>query len=274
MGSSEEGRARPEDAGPNTPLTHGASSALADVVARMERILEPLPQRDGIACFTRLYLEVTTAVRDELSGTTFAEPALLERLDVAFAGLFFDALEIQERDPARCPPAWRPLLEARSNRGIAPLQFALAGMNAHINRDLPVALVAVWQAAAFEPRLGSPQHQDYERVDEVLDRVEQKVKARYKTGLLNTLDRIVHPLDRLGDVVAMWDVRRARASAWANGTVLWTLRDEPERSAAYLLALDRMVGFAGRGLLVPADTTLRKVDRWLRGVRRDPLSWV
>jgi hypothetical protein len=49
----------------------------------------------------------------------------------------------------------------------------------------------------------------------------------------------------------MWDVARARDAAWVQAQALWALRRLPGLSGAYLDALDRTVGFAGRGLLVP-----------------------
>src|SRR5689334_13928904 len=113
-------------------------SSVAEVIARMQAIFAPLPQSDGVACFVRLYLAVTEEVRRRLTGVTFADPAFMGRLDVGFANLFFAAA-----DAAQAPPAWAPLFEARAQKGIAPLQFALAGMNAHINRDLPVALATL-----------------------------------------------------------------------------------------------------------------------------------
>jgi hypothetical protein len=58
-----------------------------------------------------------------------------------------------------------------------------------------------------------------------------------------------------------------------NGEALWALRADAKLGTEYLLALDRMVALSGRGLLIPADTTLRKVDRWFGRVRRDPLWW-
>jgi Family of unknown function (DUF5995) len=71
----------------------------------------------------------------------------------------------------------------------------------------------------------------------------------------------VHRVDRLDDVVAMWNVARARDAAWANAEALWALRGEHALSARYLLALDRMVGLTARGLLVPADTWLQRLAR-------------
>ena len=43
------------------------------------------------------------------------------------------------------PAPWRVLFERRTGQ-IAGVQFAAAGINAHINFDLPFALVATWEA--------------------------------------------------------------------------------------------------------------------------------
>ena len=200
-------------------------------------------------------------VNAELAKSTFADQAFLERLDIVFANLFFTALETHESNPAATPSAWAPLFAARSRRGIAPLQFALAGMNAHINRDLPVALVSTCEERGVELRGGSPEHSDFERVNGLLAQVEARVKASYLTGALAFLDRIVHRFDRIDDVIAMWDIRRARDAAWTNAETLWALRADAGLRSEYVAALDRMVGFAGRGLLVPADTALRRLAR-------------
>jgi hypothetical protein len=47
----------------------------------------------------------------------------------------------------------------------------------------------------------------------------------------------------------MWDVARARDAAWTNAQAMWALRNDAGLAADYLTTLDRMVGFAGRGLL-------------------------
>ena len=61
----------------------------------------------------------------------------------------------------------------------------------------------------------------------------------------------------------MWDVARARDAAWANAEAMWAIRDDAGLSADFLTVLDRSVGFAGRGLLVPADTFLQRLGRRL-----------
>jgi hypothetical protein len=211
---------------------------IGDVIAHMREITGGLPRRDGVACFTRLYLAVTEAV-SEANG--FAAPEFLTRLDVRFASLFFQALD----DP---PRAWEPLLEARARSGIAAIQFALAGMNAHINRDLPVALVQTCDELGLELRPGGPEHADFLAVNALLSETESRVKKEFLTGDLGIADEALGELD---DVVAMWNVERARDAAWTNAEALWALRSTPGLADAFLLALDRMVGFAGRGLLRP-----------------------
>ena len=134
----------------------------------METEVAALPAKDGVACFTRLYLSVTESVQQQLTGFAFRDPRFLARLDVVFADLFFSALDAARADPARLPRAWAPLVDGRSRRGIAPLQFALAGMSAHINRDLPVALVATCRELGIGLEEGSGQHADFVHVNGVL----------------------------------------------------------------------------------------------------------
>src|SRR5574339_395338 len=108
-----------------------------EVVALMTAIDQVLPPTDGIACFNQLYLEVTKNVLANIGQATFSDPVFLARLDVIFANLYFAALRTFDAGAPSTPRAWKPLFEARATPTIAPLPFALAGMNAHINRDLP-----------------------------------------------------------------------------------------------------------------------------------------
>jgi hypothetical protein len=243
-------------------VTAVAPATVEEVIASLRAIADA-SRTDGVSAFARLYLDVTEGVNAELAGSAFLNPLFLTRLDVAFATLFLEALASYGTDPKRAPRAWVPLFESRSQRGIAPLQFALAGMNAHINRDLPVALISTCTALHVELRRDSPEHTDFERVNELLARVEAKVKAAYVTGWVAAISRLVHGFHRLDDVLAMWNVERARDAAWTNSETLWSLRDSAELSADFLLTLDRMVGFAGRGLLVPTESWLGRLARRL-----------
>ena len=221
------------------------AARIEGVLERMRAIEAALPPEDGIACFTRLYRAVTEAVQ-ATTDADFADARFVRWLDVAFANLYFRALQAFLLRRGRVPHAWAPLFRERSQPGIAPLQFALAGMNAHINRDLPVALVQTCGALHVPPRHGTPQHADFGRVDRLLEEVEARVKHEYAVGLVGVADET---LGRLDDVVAIWKVGAARQAAWVHAETLWHLRELPFAGARHLAILDRTVGFAGRGLL-------------------------
>jgi hypothetical protein len=228
-------------------LSQTPVSTIDDVLATMQKIDAALPPADGISCFNKLYLEVTKSVIAAEQSGTFTDVPFLSALDVAFGNLYFAALG--QQDGGLAPPrAWAPLFAARSRADIAPIQFALAGMNAHINRDLPVALVDTFTALEIEMVRPSAQASDYDKVNDVLAATESEVASGYFTPLMKQLDR---DFDGLDNVVANWSVKEARAAAWVNGATLWNLRGIPALSQGYLDTLDGLVGFAGRGLLVP-----------------------
>ena len=251
----------------STQTAPAGPATVADVVARLCAIEASAEPGDGVACFARLYREVTEAVRAELGGEQPARGTFVETLDVRFAGLFFQPLDTYASDPGHTPRAWLPLFAARGRRGVAPLQFALAGMNAHINRDLPVALVTTAAELGVSLDDDSAEHADFEGIDALLAHVEQRIKPAYLTGWLAKVDRLVHRCARIDDVVAMWDVSRARDAAWTNGHALWRLRGEQALADAFLDVLDRTTGLAGRGLLIPADTVLGRLARLLERTR-------
>jgi hypothetical protein len=229
-------------------LRQRSPGRIVDVVARMEAIQAALPRADGIAAFNRLYLEVTRGVLESLRPGRFQDGRFLRWLDVVFANLYFEALRtlVLRRGPA--PRAWAPLVEQRGRAGVLPLQFALAGMNAHINRDLPVALVDTCRSLRMPLRRPSPQYDDFCLVNELLEEAQERIKGVFAGGAIGTLDAA---LGRQDDVLAMWNVRAAREAAWTNAEVLWALRGLPVVQGRFLRALDRTVGFAGRGLLRP-----------------------
>ena len=243
------------DAGALGPVTQTleqtlrhAPTAMSGVVSTMKAVVHALPPTDGVAAFTSLYLAVTQAVGTSASAQAFEDERFTRALDVTFANLYFDALRDFTDGHRPIPSAWQPLVEARGRPGIFPLQFALAGMNAHINRDLPVALVQTCTALGIDLKESSPQHRDFRRIDGVLAQTEARVKSRFITGELAEIDGALGHLD---DCVAMWNVGRAREAAWTNAETLWALRSVPILSARFLLTLDRLVGFASRGLLLP-----------------------
>ncbi len=229
---------------PELPLLSQAPAAtVAGAVAVMRGIDAVLPEHDGLKWFNYLYMSVTQAVMDRIEGESgWNDLAWITQLDVTFANLYFGALAAQQR----APRSWRALLDARGQTRTARLQFALAGMNAHINRDLAVALVDTCRVTGGEFLSNEARRADYQRVNGILEAVEDSVKGEFLTGPLAQLD---YAAGRLDDVLAMWSVRAARDAAWVNGGVLWTLSGLPWIKTAWLDKLDGTVGLAGRGLL-------------------------
>ena len=227
-------------AAPRTPVT-----TVAEVIARMEATEAAVPAADGLACFNRMYLGVTRQVYSRLGEGFFADPAFMTHLDVAFAGLYFGAVDATS-DPAAVPLAWQPLMEQRANTGIEPIQFALAGMNAHINHDLPLALVATCTALATSPDAGA-HYADYQKVDQLLDAAEQSVRESFESAPALAVD---HHLSAVNNLVASWTINSARDLAWNNCLLLWAVRDDPIARGLLADSLAASAALASRLLLV------------------------
>jgi hypothetical protein len=193
---------------------------------------------DGVACFNYLYLSVTEAVRR--SRSDFESPAFVERLAVVFAQFYLAAYEAASAGEW-VSKAWEPLFERKDDKGIKPLQFALAGMNAHINNDLPWALMQTWDEFGLEPNEDSAEYRDFELVNTILARAQGEVRSKLESGLLRWLDRV---LGRLDDLVASFKVAKAREEAWNRGA-RWSRRFDEEAATAH----ERNVGYTSHLIL-------------------------
>lgn len=218
------------------------ATSVAEVITTMTSYQSTLPDDDGLKWFNLLYLEVTQAVDGAVNSTQFRDARWIADLDVVFANLYFSAINSADSGNGEVPAAWEPLFDARNRPGIAKIQYALAGMNAHINRDLPVALVDLAQKSGAFPSRTSDQFSDFQTVNALLATVETRVKALMLAGF--------PPTPALADVIAMWSVEKARDSAWTNGEILWHLQGVRPLADSFLAALDGTIGLAARGLLV------------------------
>jgi len=222
-----------------------------DVIERMidlgDRFEQRHGPRDGVLCFNRLYLAVTRGVKDAVEQPGyFHNPHMITQLDVLFAQLYFDAVDAVDQG-ARPALAWRALFAVRDNEAILPIQFAAAGMNAHINHDLPVALCEQWKLERRRPSRSSDSYADFLKINQILKDEEEKEKRSLESGLLRELDR--GQLGRLEDRLALWVVEDARARAWKDGSYLWDLRHLPLGRKLWLATIDRAAGTLGEALL-------------------------
>jgi hypothetical protein len=223
-------------------------SAISDVIAVMQSLDALLPDGDGLKWFNLLYLKVTEDVFNNPLAISWERPGWLERLDVVFAHLYFSAIANWITDRTQVARSWTALLESRNKQGIMPVQFALAGMNAHINHDLPIALVQTGHEQHVAPRRRTPEYRDYQRVNAILDGVQEKVKHHLAIGIVGALDR---DLGRVDDMIANWNIRKARETAWSNADILWRFTRAPALRTEFLTSLDRLVSLGSHGLLVP-----------------------
>jgi Family of unknown function (DUF5995) len=221
-------------------------STIPEVIARMRAIDSALPRKDGVAIFNRLYLQVTLAVDAASAGTEFENRQFVDRLDVVFAGLYFEA-EATIDSGAACPAAWRPLVETRSQPR-EPIQFALAGMAGHIGHDLPIAVVATCEELGLPPQDDSAIHRDYQRVDGLIATVEKQVASWFETGLIADLEDVTP--EKTAEAIAMWSIVAARDLAWDHAKLLWALRDSPPLRDAYMDTLACSSELAAAAILV------------------------
>jgi hypothetical protein len=115
-------------------------------------------------------------------------------------------------------------------------------MNAHINRDLALALLAADAGAA--PAADSPEHGDYEAVNGLLDSVTPAALTMLAT---DTLGVLAEDTGKIGRVLAFWNICQARGLAWDFADHLRGLVGIRRDAALY--AQDRMTGALGRAIL-------------------------
>jgi hypothetical protein len=217
-----------------------------ELVARMEALLEPLQARgDARRYFHGTYLRTTKAVGAELRAGGFLDVDWVERWDVAFARLYLDALEADQRGEVPSEP-WKVAFAAADDGAstLPPLRHVLLGMNAHINYDLPQALLAVIDDQEFQdPELLARRSADHRHIDTVLAaRVgAEDTELDAVSGPRSLLDRLLTPANRLGTKRFL---EESRAKVWANARALALARRQGRD--AYTLLLAELEGLAAR----------------------------
>jgi hypothetical protein len=164
-------------------------------------------------------------------------------LDVRFANLWLAAYDA-DRGGRAVPPAWRALFEARTGRRV-PVQYAIAGMNSHIEHDLPVAVIETCEERDLEP---DDLHRDYETVNDVLAQVESEIRRSFLDEVGQAIDDHLGPAVHL---VSAWKIDKARDLSWVTVQTVWALRHTVFLRDRFLDSLGHTVGMASRALLTP-----------------------
>ncbi|MGA2038735.1 MAG: DUF5995 family protein [Bryobacteraceae bacterium] len=221
--------------------------SIADVLQTLQAIGATCADEDGLQWFNWLYLQVTQAVEARVAGGGFTDPAWLAQLDVQFARFYFSALKSSLSGEAT-PTCWQVLFDSRNQDAVARIQFALAGINAHINHDLPESIVATCRVTGTTPDRGGTHYGDYTALNSTLDRLIESAKVTLNVRLPGGG---LPPISRLEDTLAAWSVTAARESAWQNAEHLWQLSTNPSLAASFMDMLDGLTTVIGKTLLVP-----------------------
>jgi hypothetical protein len=230
-------------------------AAVAEVVRRMQQRLDDLPARAlHRRPFLSAYLRTTQAVGRAVGDSAFADPGWVQRWDVAFAELYLDAHDAEiDGDRGRIPRPWQLAFDAPPD--LPGLRHVLLGINAHVNYDLPQAMLAVISDADWtDEALIARRRLDHERIDGVLA---ARVKAEEgEVGDEQTLlDRALAPLNRLGSKRFL---REARQKVWLNLAELQAARRlGPEVYRERLAELEVLSAARIADLLAPGQVLLR-----------------
>lgn len=209
--------------------------------------------------FHNTYLRSTKAVAEDIAARGFLDAEWTERWDLAFAQLYLDAFDTRERGDDPSGP-WQVAFEAARDPEIAPLRHVLLGMNAHVNYDLPQALLAVISDDEFDdPTVVARRAADHAHVDSILvGRVAEEDKELAKVeepGDRTLVDRLLQPLNRAGTKRFL---KEAREKCWRNARRLSVARRAgPDSYAAALIQLEELCRKRVADLVTPRYVVMR-----------------
>jgi hypothetical protein len=214
----------------------------------------PLLGSNPLADFNKLYRTITASVLDRLATNRFRDPRFLAELDVQFAARYFDALRFWTTAQARCPRVWRVIFKRIAGPDVRALPSAVAGVNAHINFDLPFALVKTFEKLDIPPLDDSDQHHDYLQINDIFAEAIPDLRRGY-------LDKVQLLIDTMnGDLDDWWQgemVEYSRNVAWRNAQKVWAVRHDLARVTQESERLDEISALLGRLLLSRLGTFLQ-----------------
>ncbi len=182
---------------------------------------------DGRRHWHGVYRRGTIAVRDEIRRGGFLDADWLERWDLAFADIYLDAMEHWDKGDEPAGP-WLEAFEATQDPRVPPLRLVLFGLNAHVNFDLPQALLAVISDEEFgDQDVMARRYADHEHVDDVLvvrvGSEDRQLAAAERPGDRTLADRLLTPLNRAG---SRRFLKEARAKVYQNARLLSQARSQ------------------------------------------------
>jgi Family of unknown function (DUF5995) len=226
--------------------------------------LPPSPKQHRVAAFNSLYYTITDRIASALHGPAVTDPEFLERLDVEFAKRYFVALKLWGDDEdMMTPDAWEVLFRRGADERVSRLAAAMLGVNAHINFDLAMALIATWRQLDTGP--GDEIHPDYLLINKIFYEEIPGLRRRYSTPWQLDLDTLCGKLDDWSQDLL---VLGTRAMAWEQAERVWPLRHDPEDFAHAQLVMDRATALLGETIILGDGWVNRAGGLWERLTHR------
>jgi hypothetical protein len=228
--------------------------AVESVVRTMQDRLDGLtPEQAYLREFLGTYRRTTLAVGKAVDGGEFEDPDWVERWDVAFAELYLVALDAHLGSGT---PSWPWRLAFGAPSDLPALRHVLLGINAHVNYDLPQALLAVISEDDFaDSSLMASRRRDHERIDGVLAGRVAAEDAELAVHGRTLTDRVLQPLNRLSTKRFL---RESRTKVWHNTAELQVARVAgPDAYVVRLGELEVLSAARIADLLAPGQVLLR-----------------
>ena len=181
---------------------------------------------DHDAVFELVYLRTTEEyLRAAAEPGFFVDPAFVNHQDVVFALYYFDAFAKWHSGRREdTPRAWAIAFEAAEERELPAYGNIVLGVNAHVQRDLPIVLAAL---GLVRPDGGS-RKTDHDRVNRFLNRVFDDAIAEVARRFDPTADDTNLPT-AIDEVLSFQVLPTWRETAWRNAERLAAARTSLER---------------------------------------------
>ena len=227
------------------------ADAIEGLAAELDRRLAELPQAEAHRePFLATYRRTTLAVGAAVERGFFEDAGWVRRWTAVFGRYYLDAHDAA-LDGAAVPRPWRLAFTLADDAH--PLAHLLLGMNAHINYDLPQAMLDVIPVEDFEDEeLLASRVRDHDRIDEILSRRVAAEDAELG-GARRLVDRVLTPANRLS---SRRFLAESRAKVWENVLAL----QEARRAGGYadrLAELEVLSAAKVMELLRPGHVLLR-----------------
>jgi len=230
-----------------------AAATIDDVLAQLSSIIDDSIKTNSRAgYFAALYHKVTSSVKLGIQNNVFDDGKRMEILDVIFANRYLAAYD-QWKNNKPTTGSWKVAFETVEKGQPLVLQHLLLGMNAHINLDLGIAVVAAAKGQDFQSA-----GNDFNKLNAIISALTNDVIAE--------LNRVSPLLSLLGlhatnynSILIQFSIGNARDGAWRFAEELHPLTGNDYDGC--IIARDKNITQLAESL-VHANTLL-KITLWI-----------